>query len=219
MGYDTGSVLPPLRIAGAGGHAKVVVDALKNRDPHRAVVVSDDRAINGSTTLLGLPVVAPLLDPSVPQGQPIHVALGRNRLRQKISLEAERLGFVLESVLHPAACIAATASVGTGTLLAARAVVGPDARVGRGCIVNHGAIVDHDCTVGDWAHIAPGVVLSGEVVVEEGAMVGAGAIVLPGCRIGAWAVVGAGAVVTRDVGENHCVVGVPAKIMCRGNDE
>jgi acetyltransferase-like isoleucine patch superfamily enzyme len=85
--------------------------------------------------------------------------------------------------------------------------------------VNHGAIVDHDCTVGDWAHIAPGVVLSGEVVVEEGAMVGAGAIVLPGCRIGAWAVVGAGAVVTRDVGENHCVVGVPAKIMCRGNDE
>lgn len=219
MSYDTGSALAPLRIAGAGGHAKVVVDALQNREPRRPVVVSDDRAVNGSMTLLGLPVVAPLLGPSVPQGQPIHVALGRNRLRQKVSLEAEGLGFVLESVLHPAACVAATAFVGAGTLLAARAVVGPDARVGRGCIVNHGAIVDHDCSVGDWAHIAPGAVLGGEVVVGEGAMVGAGALVLPGCHIGAWAVVGAGAVVTRDVGENHCVVGVPAKIMRRGNDE
>lgn len=219
MSYDAGSFLPPLCIAGAGGHAKVVVDALKNRNPNRLVVVSDDRAVNGSMTVLGLLVVAPLLSPPAPQGQPIHVALGRNRLRQKTSLEAERLGFVFESVLHPAACVAATASVGMGTLVAARAVVGPDARVGRGCIVNHGAIVDHDCSVGDWAHIAPGVVLGGEVVVGEGAMVGAGAVVLPGCRIGAWAVVGAGAVVTRDVGENYCVVGVPAKNMCRGNDE
>ena len=219
MGYDTGSVLAPLRIAGAGGHAKVVVDALKNRDPHRLLVVSDDRAINGAMTLLGLPVVAPLLGPPVPQGQAIHVALGRNRLRQKISLEAEGLGFALESITHLAACIAATASVGPGTLVAARAVVGSEARVGRGCIVNHGAIVDHDCSVGDWVHISPGVVLGGEVVVGEGAMVGAGAIVVPGRRIGAWAVVGAGAVVTRDVGENICVVGVPAKIMCRGNDE
>jgi sugar O-acyltransferase (sialic acid O-acetyltransferase NeuD family) len=219
MDYKTGSVMPPLRIAGAGGHAKVVVDALKNRNPDRLLVVSDDRALASAMTLQGLPVVSPLLGPPVRQGQAIHVALGRNRLRQKISLEAEGLGFTLESITHPAACIATTASVGSGTLVAARAVVGPDARVGRGCIVNHGAIVDHDCSVGDWVHISPGVVLGGEVVVGEGAMVGTGAIVLPGRRIGAWAVVGAGAVVTRDVGENNCVVGVPAKIMCRGNDE
>lgn len=219
MGDDTGSALPQLHIAGAGGHAKVVVDALNKRDPNRLVVLSDDRAVKGRTTLLGLPVVAPLLNPSVPAGLRAHVALGRNRLRQKVSVEAERLGFVLESVMHPAASVAATASVGAGTLVAARAVIGPDARVGRGCIVNHGAIVDHDCSVGDWAHIAPGVVLGGEVIVEEGALVGAGAVVLPGCRVGAWSVVGAGAVVTRDVGENHCVVGVPAKIMSRGDDE
>lgn len=219
MSYETGSTLIPLRIVGAGGHAKVVVDALQNRDPSRPVVVSDDRAVKGFLTLLGLPVVAPLLSSPVPYGQHIHVALGRNRLRQKISLDAEDLGFVLESVQHQAAYVAATAFVGAGTLLAAQSVVGPDAWVGRGCIVNHCAIVDHDCIVGDWAHIAPGVVLGGEVVVGEGAMVGAGVIVLPGCHIGAWAIVGAGAVVNRDVGENQCVAGMPAKIICRGDDE
>lgn len=211
MDNGAGYVLPPLRIAGAGGHAKVVLDALQKQHPDRAVVMSDDRALHTALTMLGLPVIAPLLDPSAPTGQPVHVALGGNQLRQKVSLEAQGLGLVLESVTHPAACIAESALVGAGTLVAAGAVIGPAARVGRGCIVNHGAIVDHDCLVGDWAHIAPGVVLGGEVVVEEGAMVGAGAVVLPGCRIGAWAVVGAGAVVTRDVERALVVVGVPAK--------
>lgn len=219
MRSDNESAPLPLWIAGAGGHSKVVVDALVNMDPHRLFVVSDDRAAGGSMTLLGIPVVAPLLHKRVVAGRPMHVALGGNRLRQKISFEAERLGFILESIMHPAACIASTASLGAGTLVAARAVIVPDAMVGRGCIVNHGAIVDHDCNIGDWAHIAPGVVLGGEVVVEEGAMVGAGAIVLPGCRIGAWAVVGAGAVVTRDVSANQCVVGVPAKVKRKGNYE
>jgi len=211
MDNTIGSVLPPLRIAGAGGHAKVVVDALQKQHPDRVVLMSDDRALHTTMTLLGLPVVAPLLDPCVAPGQPVHVALGGNRLRQRVSLEAQGLGLVLESVTHPAAHIASSAFVGAGTLVAAGAVVGPAARVGLGCIVNHGAIVDHDCSVGDWAHIGPGVVLGGEVVVEEGAMVGAGAVVLPGCRIGAWAVVGAGAVVTRDVEKSLLVTGVPAK--------
>jgi sugar O-acyltransferase (sialic acid O-acetyltransferase NeuD family) len=219
MRSDNESAPPSLWIAGAGGHSKVVVDALLNLDPHRLFVVSDDRAVSGSMTLLGIPVVAPLLDKRSVEGRPIHVALGGNLLRQKISFEAERLGYILETIIHPSVCIAAAASLGAGTLVAARAVIGPNAMVGRGCIVNHGAIVDHDCTIGDWAHIAPSVVLGGDVVVEEGAMVGAGAIVLPGCRIGAWAVVGAGAVVTRDVSANQCVVGLPAKVMRKGNYE
>lgn len=203
---------PPLLMAGAGGHSKVVLDAVLNRAPERQLVISDDRAAEGRMTLLGFPVIAPLLDKlTIVAGRSIHVALGSNRMRQKISLDALQLGYVLESVIHPAACVAATAFLAAGTLVAARAVIGPDARIGRGCIVNHSAIVDHDCSIGDWVHVAPGVVLGGGVVVEDGAMVGAGAIVLPGCRIGAWAVIGAGAVVIRDVVANECVMGVPAK--------
>ncbi len=208
-----------LSIAGAGGHSKVVVDALLSREPHRLFVVSDDRAKDESMTLLGFPVVAPLLGNPTLAGRLMHVALGDNSLRKKIALEAEWIGYILESIIHPEASITATASLGAGAFVAARAVIAPDARVGRCCIVNHGAIVDHDCNIGDWAHIAPGVLLGGDVVVEEGAMVGAGAIVLPGCRIGAWAVVGAGAVVTRDVNANQCVVGLPAKVRCKGDYE
>ena len=78
---------------------------------------------------------------------------------------------------------------------------------------NSGAIVEHECIVGDFAHIAPGAVLSGNVHVGEGTLVGVGARVIPGIRIGAWATVGAGAVVIEDVPDGATVVGVPACVI------
>jgi acetyltransferase-like isoleucine patch superfamily enzyme len=50
-------------------------------------------------------------------------------------------------------------------------------------------------------------------VIEQGASVGSGAVVLGGIRIGRGALVGGGAVVTRDVGENEIVAGVPARVL------
>lgn len=48
-------------------------------------------------------------------------------------------------------------------------------------------------------------------VVEERASIGSGATILCGVRIGRGALVGAGAVVTRDVGADGTVAGVPAR--------
>jgi acetyltransferase-like isoleucine patch superfamily enzyme len=85
------------------------------------------------------------------------------------------------------------------------------AEIGRGVIVNTSASVDHDCRVGEFAHLAPGSVLGGEVVVGARAFVGLGARILPCVTIGEEAVVGAGAVVLRDVPPGATVVGVPAR--------
>jgi UDP-2-acetamido-3-amino-2,3-dideoxy-glucuronate N-acetyltransferase len=48
--------------------------------------------------------------------------------------------------------------------------------------------------------------------VERGAALGSGVVVLGGVRIGTGALVGAGAVVTRDVGPEEIVAGVPARL-------
>src|SRR5205809_7859930 len=47
----------------------------------------------------------------------------------------------------------------------------------------------------------------------KGASIGSGAVIMAGVTIGAGALVGAGAVVTRDVGANSVVAGVPARLM------
>jgi acetyltransferase-like isoleucine patch superfamily enzyme len=53
------------------------------------------------------------------------------------------------------------------------------------------------------------------VVFRRGSYTGTGAIILPGITVGKMAVVGAGAVVTKSVGENTVIAGVPAKTIRR----
>lgn len=57
------------------------------------------------------------------------------------------------------------------------------------------------------------VLLCKPIHIKRGAWIGAGATILPGVTIGEYAIVGASAVVTKDVGDNEVVAGVPAKVM------
>ncbi len=194
---------------GAGGHARVVLDALALSKPEARVKVYDEAARARGAKLLGR-AVHRLSAGRIPEAV-VHVAIGDAGVRRRIAMKLEAAGAKLLSILHPAACVAAAARVGPGCFMAAQSVVAPGARLGRGVIVNHGAVVDHDCRVGDWSHVAPHVTLGGGVVVGRAVLVGAGAVVLPGVRIGERAVVGAGAVVTADVAAGSTVAGVPAK--------
>jgi len=199
-----------LLIAGAGGHAKVVIDAIRACGDGQSLIVRDDNTALRGTLLSGLPVECPVVVGEM-RHRPFHVAVGNNRVRQKLTLDLLRIDMHPTNVVHPRACCARDTEVGDGSFLAAGAIVGPAARLGAGAIINHGAVVDHDCTIGPWVHVGPGAVLGGNVSVDEGVLVGAGAVILPGVRIGAWATVGAGAVVTKDVAPGHCVVGIPAR--------
>jgi maltose O-acetyltransferase len=55
--------------------------------------------------------------------------------------------------------------------------------------------------------------VGGSVRIGNNVWVGAGAVILKGVTIGDGAVIGAGAVVTRHVGSNEKVAGVPARMI------
>ncbi|MCR5175555.1 MAG: hypothetical protein K6C05_01755 [Anaerovibrio sp.] len=57
------------------------------------------------------------------------------------------------------------------------------------------------------------------VLIKHGAWIGAGATILPGITIGAHAIVGAGSVVTRDVPDCTVVVGNPAHVVKKLDEE
>jgi UDP-perosamine 4-acetyltransferase len=114
-------------------------------------------------------------------------------------------------MIHPAALVAPSVTIGPGTVVMAGVVINADATIARCAIINSGAIVEHDVAVGDGAHVSPGAVMAGASSAGEAAWIGAGAIVLPGIRIGAGAIVGAGAVVLHDVAEGATVAGNPAR--------
>lgn len=207
MSTEPGKVV----LVGAGGHAKVVYDALRAIDPVSDIDVRDD-----DPALLGRPFLDSAINVSAfadyAVSASIHIAIGDNAARRRVAERLDDRGCRLLAITHPASSVSRYAQVAAGAFIAANSVVGPGAFVGKGAIVNHGAVVDHECVVAPWTHIAPNATLGGKVKVGEGALVGAGAIVLPGIEVGEWATIGAGAVVTRDVSAYSTVVGVPAKL-------
>lgn len=203
---------------GAGGHANVVVDAIRVAGAGKVEALYDDVSTDGVAERHGLPVWRNpdrLRERAAKGDALLHVAVGDCAARARIAASARAMGFELLSVRHPAAVVSPSAQVGAGAFLAAGSVVGPSARLGAGVIVNTRASVDHDCAVDDWAHVAPGATLGGRVEVGRESWIGLGASVREGVRIGARAMIGAGAVVLRDIGDDLLAYGVPARIIRR----
>lgn len=201
----------PLLIYGAGGHAKVVADALVKAGVTVAGFIDDDPAATGKR-MLGFQVVGTgaMIDAEWP-GAGIVPAIGDNRARAALLARLKAGANPLASAIHPAAIFGNGAVIGDGSFLAAGAVVNPDAVLGEGVIVNTLASVDHDCRIGPCVHIAPGARLCGGVSVGAGTLIGTGSVVIPGITIGANAVIGAGSVVIRDVPDGARVAGNPAR--------
>lgn len=200
-------------IYGAGGHGKVVLDAIQAAGASCEGYI-DDKSID---IWFGLSVFQfANFDCSDKTSLYVHLAIGNCKAREVVALNLTQLNFSDKnffSVLHPSSVVAKTANIGVGTFVAANAVIAPDARVGSHCIVNHSTIIDHDCTVGDFCHIAPSSALGGGVKIGRGVLIGTGAVILPNISIADYSVIGAGAVVTKNILSRATVIGNPARVL------
>lgn len=201
----------PIIILGAGGHAKVILDACRCAGLEVAGLL--DTGFPHGATLLdahGLGGDDRLDDAAFVRAHAFIVGVGSLEIRRTLIRHLDYRRAPLATVIHPAAVISHWAVIAPGTLVAAGVVVNPDARIGRHVILNTGCSVDHDCQVGENSHIGPGARLAGGVSCGEEVFVGTGASITPGLRIAPRSLVGAGATVIHDVQEGITVVGVPA---------
>lgn len=210
---------PACVVLGAGGHARVVIDAIRASACATPVAVLDaDHALWG-TDVLGVPVLGG--DERLPQLAEQRVGhfvigvggIGDNQPRRQLFARAVAAGLRPLTVRHPSAVCSSWASVEHGCALLPGSVVNAGAHLGVNVIVNSGAIIEHDCRVGSHVHVATRAALAGAVSVESLAHIGAGAVVRQGLTIGEGAVVAAGAVVVTDVQPWTIVAGVPARVM------
>jgi sugar O-acyltransferase (sialic acid O-acetyltransferase NeuD family) len=209
--------VPDIVLIGGGGHARVLIDALRASGDSRTIGVIDADPARAGTAVFDVPVLGgdALLPELAAAGTRLFVVgLGGTRdngPRARLFESAAALGMQPVTIVHPAATVSTYASVGAGAQILAGAVVNAGARLGRNVIVNTAAVVEHDCTIGDHAHVSTGAKLASTVSVGAGAHVGVGATVRQSISIGDRAVVGAGAVVVKDVPAGAVVAGVPAK--------
>jgi sugar O-acyltransferase (sialic acid O-acetyltransferase NeuD family) len=199
-----------LVLVGAGGHAKVVCEALiADHWPKQNIAVCTEDPGQVGSSFMDFTVAR--LSDIEQEIHLFHVCIGDNHRREQLTDGLTRKGGRPLTIAHPAALVSATASVKEGAFVAAGAILAAESIIGRGAIVNHGAIVDHDVMLGDFVHIAPGATLAGRVQVGARTLVGAGANLLPGVFVGADATVGAGAVLRDSVPGGSVFAGVPAR--------
>jgi UDP-perosamine 4-acetyltransferase len=202
---------------GAGGHARVCLEALRESGHDVVAAVSrDGKAVAGlEVAYCGLEAdLAEVVERLAARAG--FVAIGSNADRAAAADRwAQLTRLPLATAVSEHAVVSRSVELGEGTALLPGAVVNAATVLGRGVIVNTNASVDHDNRIGDFSHVAPGVAIGGGVTIGARALIGLGARVIPGITIGDDAVVGAGAVVVRDVAPGVVVVGNPARPLVR----
>lgn len=207
---DTRSVL-----LGAGGHARVVLDAMRSNGLPLPEFALD--AAKAGSLLDGVPVDGgdEMLPAVSGRGITFFVlgigGQGTSPLRSRIWKTVVDASLVPLTIIHSSAIVSPSAVIGPGAQILAGAVVNAGAHIGRGVIINTSSVVEHDCQIGDFCHIAPRSCLGGGVNLGEYSHVGIGAVIREYRTIGPQTLVGAGAVVVSDL-PGHCrAMGVPAK--------
>jgi len=200
-----------LAILGAGGHGKVVADAALLIDEWAEIVFFDDaypgKVKNGQWPVTG--TSADLLSGHNQFGGVV-VAIGDNKLRLAITLELQKKGARVVSIIHPRAVVSAYVSIAPGCVIFAGALINIDVRIGQACIVNTGSVVEHDCQLHDGVHLGPNAALAGQTVIGECTWIGIGAVTRQLVTIGSEVVVGAGSVIVKSLPDGVTVAGNPA---------
>lgn len=205
----------PTLLFGAGGHARVLVDLVREGHRDLTLVGAVDDGEAPPVDVLGVPVVGGSTRLAELRERGVELALlgvgavTGNALRVALYERLLAAGFRVPNLIHPRASIEPSASMGRGNQIFAGAVVGSAARLGDNVIVNSGVVVSHDCVIGSHAHLTPGAILAGGVSVGENAVIGMGVTIYLGVTVGRDAVIANGAHVLKDVPPGAFVRGAP----------
>lgn len=204
----------PVVIIGAGGHAKVLLDALFLMK--RNVVALVEKNGIAATKIWGVPVIEEkeFFYRYNPCSVVLVNGLGSTKQlhsRRKVYERFCGLGYSFTSVIHPSAIISPHCELASDVQVMAGAVIQAGCKVGANTIVNTRVSIDHDCQIGPNVHIAPGSVVSGGVFIGGNTHVGTGAVIIQGIDIGEQVLIAAGAVVIANIPDQYSAKGLPAR--------
>lgn len=209
-----------LLIIGAGGHAKVVADAVDdNKYEIVGMLDKDDGRIGDFVN--GIPIIGTDHAAELFYGKGITNAvigighMGDSHLRNAIFARLKNIGFLMVNVIHKTAFVSKDVVMGEGNVILPHVTINSGAQIGNNNIINTGAILEHEVELGNNVHMAPGTIVCGASRIGDHTFIGAGSTIIQGLTIGNNVLVGAGSTVINSVQDNSLLYGTPAKTVKR----
>ena len=161
-------------LIGAGGHGKVVLDAVLSNPNTDIKIIGflDDGNIN---EIYGIKKLGNIKDFVNFKDKKFHIALGNNKFREKIAKELGEENLI--SIIHKTAYVSSMSKIENGTYIGAMTVINPECEIGKGCIINTGTIVEHNSYIGDYSHLSYRVLVGSENKISSGTMIDIGIII------------------------------------------
>ncbi len=155
-------------IIGAGGHGKVVCDAILSQNEYVINGFVDANVPVGETVINNYQVIAHQdnLEALKTQVDFFIVAIGNNKIREQIFNLAKTI-LQPATVIHSSAVIGSEVKIGEGTVVLAYSVINASARVGENVIVNARTVIDHDCIIGNHVHLSIGTMVGSNSTVDD----------------------------------------------------
>lgn len=160
-------------LIGAGGHGKVVLDAVLSNPNTNIKIIGflDDGEIE---EIAGIKKLGNISDWKRYQDKKFHIAIGNNVFREKLSKEIGNERLV--TVIHKTAYVSSISEIGIGSYIGAMVVINPETKIGKVCIVNTGSIVEHNCEIGDYTHLSYRVLVGSESKISPRTMLEMGRV-------------------------------------------
>ena len=156
-------------IIGAGGHGKVIADAIIKAGKYELKGFVDSKLPVGTKVFGDYEIIesqeniATLINNSTL----FIIGIGNNEVRKKIQ-EQLSPSISWATVVHPSAVISYNVRIGEGSVVLANAVINADTKVGAFTIVDSGVIVDHECEIGDFSHLTIGTLVGSNSKLKSG---------------------------------------------------
>lgn len=136
-----------LIIVGAGGHGRCCLDIA--REKYDDIVFLDDgligKIINGCKVVAGMNDMSRLFD----KYSNIFIAVGNNKLREKLIGRAEKIGFNVISLISNQSHVSKYAKIGYGSVIFPNVVIEANASIGDGCVICANSVINHDAIIKD----------------------------------------------------------------------
>lgn len=203
-------------LIGGGGHCKSVLDSLIQLKEFSKIGIIDMKK-NIGKEVLGIPIIGcdddlfRLFKEGYKYAFVTVGSIGKPDIRLKLFSKLTEIGFEIPNIIDPSAVISPYVKMEEGIFVGKNAIINAGSIISKGTIINTGTIIEHDCYIREFAHIAPGSVLCGEVQIGKNTHIGANCVIKQQLKIGSDSIIGMGSVVLNNIKNNVIAYGNPCK--------